>query len=167
MSDVADYDTDILLWSERQAALLRGLKDAARGLPNELDLENVAEEIESVGRSEQRAFESYVKQVFIHLIKMAANPDPNLHADWSGEIVGFKFEAQSAVTPSMLQRSDVDRVWRIAVANARSALRKRDEELPAGLPEQSPFSFGDVLDGDDIDIAGLFARLQDSRSSSE
>jgi hypothetical protein len=46
---MSDYDTDILLWSERQAELLR--RRAAGELDNEaaLDWPNIAEEIESVG----------------------------------------------------------------------------------------------------------------------
>jgi hypothetical protein len=50
MSDL--YDDDILLWSERQAALLR------RRAANELDWENIAEEIEDVGCSELRSCRS-------------------------------------------------------------------------------------------------------------
>ena len=49
------YDDDILLWSEQQAAAIRRLGRSAREIPNELDIENVAEEIESVGRSELAA----------------------------------------------------------------------------------------------------------------
>lgn len=159
MSDVADYDTDILLWSERQAALLRDLKTRAPGVSNELDVENLAEEIEGVGRTERRAFESYVKQVFIHLIKMAANPDPRLHLDWIAEIEGFKFEAENAATPSMLQRSDIDRIWRNALVNARSALLKHGEDLPEGLPRDSPYTFADILEGEDIDVRALLLRI--------
>lgn len=48
MSDT-DYDTDVVRWSERQAALLR--ERAAGKLVNEADFErtNIAEEIECVG----------------------------------------------------------------------------------------------------------------------
>jgi hypothetical protein len=159
MSDVADYDTDILLWSERQAALLRELKSRAPGLPNDLDLENVAEEIESVGRSEQRAFESYVKQVFIHLLKIAANSDPDLRLRWAEEIDNFKSQAESAVTPSMLQRSDVESVWRHAIVNARNILRRRGEALPGDPPKRSPFSFEDVLGSEEIDAEALASRI--------
>jgi hypothetical protein len=56
------YDTDILAWSEQQASVLRGLR--SRGdLPNELDLEHVAEEIEDVGRSELNAAQSLIRQM--------------------------------------------------------------------------------------------------------
>ena len=43
--------TDILIWSEQQAAALRRLA-SRRDLPNDLDLPNVIEEIEDVGKSE-------------------------------------------------------------------------------------------------------------------
>ena len=54
MGDRSLYDEDILVWSEQQAAALRSLA-SRRDLPNELDLANVIEEIEDVGRSEFHA----------------------------------------------------------------------------------------------------------------
>ena len=48
------YDTDILLWSERQAALLRRLAQGER-VKDVLDFDNLVEEVKSVGRSELRA----------------------------------------------------------------------------------------------------------------
>jgi Domain of unknown function DUF29 len=53
MSDL--YDTDIVEWSERQAALLRRL---APHDSNELDWPHIAEEIEDVGREQRNAVES-------------------------------------------------------------------------------------------------------------
>jgi hypothetical protein len=46
------YDEDILPWPEQQAAVIRRLGLTRHDLPNELDIENVAKEVESVGRSE-------------------------------------------------------------------------------------------------------------------
>ena len=46
------YEDDILLWSEQQAGALR------RRALNEIDWENVAEEIESVGNEQLHAVES-------------------------------------------------------------------------------------------------------------
>ncbi len=59
MSDpMGEYDTDILLWSERQSELLR--RRATGELVNDADLDwpNIAEEIESVGREQLHAVES-------------------------------------------------------------------------------------------------------------
>ena len=61
MSDL--YDSDAVLWSERQADLLRR---RARGeLANDADLDwlNIAEEIDSMGRSERSALSSHVRIV--------------------------------------------------------------------------------------------------------
>ncbi len=48
------YDTDLLLWSRHQAALLR--RRAARDLVNEdeVDWAHIAEEIEALGKSDRR-----------------------------------------------------------------------------------------------------------------
>ena len=60
MGDSSVYDEDILIWSERQAAALRSLA-SRRDLPNELDLANVIEEIEDVGKSEFHTVESPIE----------------------------------------------------------------------------------------------------------
>ena len=64
------YDTDILQWSERQAELLR--RRAAGELVNEAELDwlNIAEEIESVGRSERRACENLIVQWLVHRLTL-------------------------------------------------------------------------------------------------
>ena len=49
MSDSTLYDDDILLWSEQRAAVIRWLGQTLGIAPDDLDIENVAEEIESVG----------------------------------------------------------------------------------------------------------------------
>ncbi len=68
------YDADTVLWSERQAALLR--RRAAGELGNEADIDwaNVAEEIEALGRSEARELANRIAVVIEHLINLAASP---------------------------------------------------------------------------------------------
>ena len=46
MDDGFSHDSDFLIWTERQARALRALAPRRADLPNELDLENLAEEIE-------------------------------------------------------------------------------------------------------------------------
>ena len=43
LNRTADYDTDILEWSEEQAAALRNLGRSRPDLSNELDWDNIAE----------------------------------------------------------------------------------------------------------------------------
>ena len=49
---MSDYDTDFYRWTQTQAAALR-TKDVEA-----LDLDNLAEEIESLGRSDRRSIGS-------------------------------------------------------------------------------------------------------------
>ena len=60
---LATYDSDFYLWSAGQAALIR------EGKFDQLDIENVAEEIESLGRSDKRALGSQLRRLLMHLLK--------------------------------------------------------------------------------------------------
>ena len=67
------YDSDILLWSERQADLLR--RHAAVARENDaIDWPNVIEEIESVGNEQLHAVESLLIQALAHMLKATAWP---------------------------------------------------------------------------------------------
>jgi len=79
---MSDYDTDILTWSERQAELLR--RRAAGEPVNEADLDwpNIAEEIESLGKTVARELASRVSTILVHLIKLEASPVAELRIGW-------------------------------------------------------------------------------------
>jgi Domain of unknown function DUF29 len=126
------YDDDILIWSERQAALLR--RRAAGELINDADIDwsNVAEEIEDVGRSELRSCRSLLGQALRHMLKAEAWP---LHRDapsWRADAIDFRQQARDAFTPSMRQKIDVAQLYR----QAQRALPEAMDGQPP-LPIQS------------------------------
>ena len=63
------YNTDFYSWTQKQAELLRA------GRLSELDLENILEEIESMGRSDYRALQSRLSVLFMHLLKWQFQPE--------------------------------------------------------------------------------------------
>lgn len=63
------YEQDIIAWAQEQAALLRA------GQLSALDVEHIAEEIEDVGKSEQRELASRVALLIAHLIKWQYQPE--------------------------------------------------------------------------------------------
>ena len=63
------YDSDVLVWSQEQARLLRAGRFA------ELDIEHLADEIEDLGRSEKRELSSRMAVLMAHLLKWAAQPE--------------------------------------------------------------------------------------------
>ena len=56
---MSEYETDVSRWSERQGALLRRLAAGERVNDADLDWPNIAEEIETVGRSERAILSSH------------------------------------------------------------------------------------------------------------
>lgn len=62
------YKTDIIAWANEQAAFIRA------GRFDLLDLEHIAEEIEDVGKSEQRELASRMAVLLAHLLKWQYQP---------------------------------------------------------------------------------------------
>ncbi len=165
MSDSNLYDEDILLWSEQQAAVIRRLRGTARGLTNELDIENVAEEIESVGRSELAAVKSFLRLILLHLVKLAAEGNATSAAHWRGEIAAFSAEAMDRYARSMIAKIDVGALWR--EVRERVELDPSLVELDATrLPAACPFELDDLLSAR-RDADGLAVRLRNSLGPSE
>ena len=111
MSDL--YDNDILLWSEREAALLRRLA-AGEGVNDQIDWENVIEEIESVGNEQLHAVESLLVQALRHMLKAEAWPLHREAPNWRADAIDFRQQAQRRYAPSMGQKVDMARIWRHA-----------------------------------------------------
>jgi len=63
MSHSTLYHQDFYTWANEQAALLRS------GRLSEADIEHVAEEIESMGRTENRELVSRLTALLLHLLK--------------------------------------------------------------------------------------------------
>jgi len=63
------YETDYFAWTKSTAAALRD------GRVRDVDLAKVAEEIEDLGKSERRAFESALSRLFLHKLKWDFQPN--------------------------------------------------------------------------------------------
>ena len=57
------YQSDVIAWANEQAAFIRA------GRFDMLDLEQIADEIEDVGKSEQREFANRMALLLAHLVK--------------------------------------------------------------------------------------------------
>jgi hypothetical protein len=65
---MATYETDFYTWTQQQAAFLKS------GQFSNIDLDNLIEEIESMGRSEKRELESRLTVLLQHLLKWKYQP---------------------------------------------------------------------------------------------
>ena len=97
------YKTDYYAWTKQQAATLRAM--AARGESPTLDLENLAEEVESLGRSDLNMVRSQVRRIIEHLLKLEFSPSTPPHVDWRSSVAQARDEVEDHITASM--RPDV------------------------------------------------------------
>ena len=146
MSDL--YDTDIVTWSERQAALLR--RRAAGELVNEAEIDwpNVAEEIESVGQSQVDAVESLLYQSLLHDLKAAAWPNSRNADGWRGDARGFRAQARRKFRESMRRKLDIAGLY----ADALEALPETmDAVLALAVEQACPVTLDELLQPAQVD----------------
>jgi Domain of unknown function DUF29 len=133
------YDTDILLWSEQQAALLR------RRAANALDWDNLVEEIEAVGRNELHAVEGHLIQALLHDLKAEAWPSSRDEPHWRAEARVHRDAARRHYTPSMAQRIDVAKLYRQAQRGMPETI---DGTHPLPMPATCPVTLAEMLSED-------------------
>jgi len=140
-----EYDVDILSWSEHQAELLRRRAAGALGNDLELDWTNIAEEIESVGRSQLSAVQSLLRQALIHMLKAEAWPLSREVPHWRAEARRFRDDAAEAFSPFMRQRINLARLY---VQALRATPETIDGQPPLPMPEFCPVTLDELLSDD-------------------
>jgi hypothetical protein len=135
------YDTDIVTWSEQQAALLRRLQNGER-VNDQVDWNNVAEEIEDVAQRQIDAVETLLFQAFVHDLKAEAWPLARDVSSWRGDARGFRAQARRKYRASMRQRIDLAGIY----ADALSALPDSlDGASPLPVPQTCPVMLEELL----------------------
>jgi hypothetical protein len=136
------YDTDILLWSEHQAGLLR--RRAAGELVNDADLDwpNIAEEIESVGSEQRHAVESLLLQALLHRLKIEAWPSSRDVPHWRSELRLFLAQVRRRFVPSMRQRLDIAGLYHDAL---KALPETMEDQPPLAVPAVCPLTLDELL----------------------
>jgi hypothetical protein len=115
------YDTDFVLWSMQQAEAPRA---AARGATNQpIDWENVAEEIDSLARSEKRELGSQIRRVIEHLLMLEYSAADGPRRRWVESIIDARSEIEDVFDDSPSLRTQIEAVIATAVKRgARKAI---------------------------------------------
>jgi hypothetical protein len=105
MSDL--YETDFSLWARGQAELLR--LRAEGKLVNEagLDWSNIAEEIDSLSKSDRRELTNRIRTILAHLIRLQASPAMDPRAGWQGTVLEQRAQLRALLEDSPSLRRDV------------------------------------------------------------
>lgn len=132
------YEIDFNLWGLEQARLLR------EGRWAELDLENIAEEIESLGRSQKTELRSRLGVLLLHLLKWHYQPEKRKYG-WRATIIEQRVSIEGVVeTSPSLRRYPaemLDRMYGLARVKAADATGIAER----ALPETCPYTIEEVL----------------------
>ncbi len=146
MSNSHLYDTDVLAWSEQQAALLRRHAAGERSnVTDHPDWPNIIEEIESVGNEQVHAVESFLVQALVHDLKAEAWPLSRDGPHWRAEARRFRGDAASRFAPSMTQRLDLAKIYRRAL---RAMPDTVDGQPPLPVPPVCPVTLDELIGED-------------------
>ncbi len=141
LANVSLYEADTYAWSMQQAALLRA------GRLSEADIENIAEEIESVGKSEKRELESRLIVLLMHLLKWQFQPERR-GGSWRATIDTQRVQATKHLSenPSLVATlgETTAYAYRIAIieASGQTGLRRKT------FPQTCPWAFAQFMDAD-------------------
>ena len=133
------YDHDFYAWANEQAALLRS------GQLTAADIEHIAEEIESMGKTEKRELISRLSVLLLHLLKWQFQP--NLRgASWRLSIANTRDQLADHLGDNPSLKAKLPE----AIASAyRYAHRDAARETGMGVetfPPACPWSFDQIMD---------------------
>lgn len=136
------YEADFVRWLDYQAELLR------QGRAAELDLENLAEEVESIGRSDKREVENRLTVLLLHLLKYQFQPNKRSRS-WLSTIDEQRRQLELVLrdSPSLL-KSYAPTVFEDSYRYARRKASRETRLSIETFPETSPYTLEQTLDED-------------------
>jgi Domain of unknown function DUF29 len=133
------HDNDFYAWSLEQAALLRA------GRVGEADLATIAEEIESMGKTEKRELVSRLTVLLLHLLKWERQPAGRGNS-WRLSIANARDEITDLLDDNPSLKPIIDDVMTSAYRYARRKAAIETDMSEETLPAQCPWSFVRAMD---------------------
>jgi hypothetical protein len=135
------YDTDFYAWANEQAALLRA------GRLSEADIENIAEEIESMGRSERRELVNRLTVLLLHLLKWRYQPTFRGNS-WRLTIEEQRLQVSDHLNDNPSLKSQLDDMMRSAYRFGRVRAAGETGLDRDMFPAACPFAFDEAMNPD-------------------
>lgn len=138
------YDTDYQLWLAQTVTQLRS-NDFGH-----IDLENLIEELESLGKSDQRAISSYLMRLCEHLLKIRywQSEREACFRGWDLEVANFRLQIQAILKDSPSLKNYLDESFQAEYKNARKLFLKASQLKADLIPEAPDFTLEQALNED-------------------
>ncbi|WP_252177778.1 DUF29 domain-containing protein [Endozoicomonas sp. 4G] len=143
------YDTDFYTWSYQQAELIK------QGRFDELDMDNLAEEVEDMGRARQRSVESRLSQLLMHSLKWQMQSKKNdLHdmdrwfRSWSISIGKQRdaIEHELKKNPGLYHK--LEEIFLESYQYARKLAAREMQCKPDAFPSECPWTYDEIMEDD-------------------
>ncbi|MGH6904292.1 MAG: DUF29 domain-containing protein [Geminicoccaceae bacterium] len=133
------YDTDYVAWLEQQAAHLRA------GRLHALDVENVAEEIESLMKTERRQLRNRLEILILHLLKWDHQPEQRSNR-WRATVAEQRRRIRDLLTDSPSLKQDVGPICRAVYMDAVQGAAIETLLGPSAFPSTLPYSIEQIFE---------------------
>lgn len=135
------YEQDFYAWANQQAALLRA------GRLTEADVANIAEEIDSMGRSEKRELVNRLAVLFLHLLKWQFQPGLRGHS-WRLSIEEQRYRLESHLRDNPSLKAMLDTAMREAYRLASIEAERETGLVRRTFPTECPYEYAQAMDPD-------------------
>jgi len=136
---ISIYEQDFYAWTQQQADLMRARRY------QDLDMDHLIEEIESMGASERRQLINRLKVLMAHLLKWQYQPHLQSRS-WSATIKEQRLSLQDLLEDNPSLRTILDQLITKAYRLARLLAVKETNLEESTFPAQCPYPWEQIAD---------------------
>lgn len=133
------YEIDYAKWITEQVTRLR------QGRTEKLDLAHIAEELESLGRSERRALAAHLRNLMLHLLKWRFRPERRSDS-WLASIDNARSEIHELLTEMPSLRRDLKTLVSVEFVRARREAARETQMSLEQFPKDCPHGPEQLID---------------------
>lgn len=133
------YDKDFYSWTQEQAELLKS------GRFSELDIDNLIEEVESMGRSEKRELESRLTILLLHLLKWKYQ-EVRRGRSWQLSIDEQRIQFEKTLNENPGLKPALDQIIKDAYKLAVIRAARETRISKAIFPERCPWTVAQLIE---------------------
>lgn len=140
MPEIASlYETDFYEWSNVQADHIKNKRFS------EIDIENLIEEIESLGISNKTTLRSQLNRLLMHLLKEKYQPEKNYSNSWRSSIIDAKREILYITDHSPSLKNFLLVIFPKSYKDARKYASEETNLDIKTFPEECPWEFYELF----------------------
>ena len=133
-----NYDNDYYGWIQEQAHLLK------TGLYSKLDMENLVDEILSLGRSEKRRLKAHLTDLILHMLKKKYQPEFEVRS-WNMSIKLGREQVEELLAENLSLKPHVESIISSAYERARDFAIIQSEVDEVIFPKVCIWSFDELM----------------------